>query len=76
MRAQTAASSATVLTLSLGNAIAIGDPALLSSNIAVIRNALQLSLSTASLVTAAAFLRCSSRPIPHSPSCHRSSAVC
>jgi MFS family permease len=47
---------ATVLTLSLGNAIALGDPALLSSNIAVIRSGLQLSLSTASLVTSGAFL--------------------
>ncbi|MBU3750350.1 MAG: MFS transporter [Mycobacterium sp.] len=56
MRAQAAPGTAAVLTLSLGNAIAIGDPALLSSNIAVIRNDLQLSLSTASLVAAGAFL--------------------
>lgn len=56
MRFANTANTATVLTLSLGSAIAIGDPALLSSNIAIIRSDMQLSLSAASLVTSGAFL--------------------
>ncbi len=54
--AKVPAKVATVVTLSLGNAIALSDPALVSSNISVIRRGMNLSLGTANLVTAVSFL--------------------